>query len=629
LINKPFLQALDERVLVCDGAMGTMLYARGVFINRCFDSLNVMAPDTVMEVHQDYVRAGADVLETNTFGANRVKLRSFGLSDQVKEINSEAARLARKAARDQVYVAGAIGPLGVRIEPWGKMGTDEAEAFFREQAEALAGGGVDLFILETFRDLNEIGAAIAAVRSISTLPIVAQMTIEDDGNSLDGTPPEQFAPEMERLGADVVGVNCSIGPAHMLETIERIATVTRSRLSAQPNAGRPRDIEGRNIYLSSPEYMASYARRFAQQGVRLVGGCCGTTPEHIRQMKAAIKQVNVGKAVARESAGSEKTRHTPQGPEMAGRVLLDPANPSIPRAEKSDLAAALTAGRFATIVELLPPKGFVGDDIIEQARALKIRGVDVVNIPDGPRGPRMSALALAVLVQQKAGIETVLQFSCRDRNLLGMQSDLLGAHAMGIRNVVVVTGNARMVGDYPDATAVYDVDSIGLTNVITRLNHGLDIGGQGIGTPTGFHVGVRVNPGAESLDSEVRRFEYKVEAGAEFAITRPVFDAATFERFYRRIESCGIPLLAGVWPFASLIDAEFMANEVPGVRVPDQVLERMRRADGAEAAAAQGIAIARETVTAIRGMVQGVHIAAPGGRIDAALAVLDGIAASA
>jgi methionine synthase / methylenetetrahydrofolate reductase (NADH) len=620
LINRPFLQALDERVLVCDGAMGTMLYARGVFINRCFDSLNIISPDTVMEVHQDYVRAGADVLETNTFGANRVKLRSFGLGDKVREINAEAAHLARKAARDQVYVAGAIGPLGVRIEPWGKMGTDEAEAFFREQAEALAAGGVDVFILETFRDLNEMGAAIAAVRSVSTLPIVAQMTIEDDGNSLDGTPPEQFAPEMERRGADVVGVNCSIGPAHMLETIERIAAVTRARLSAQPNAGRPRDIEGRNIYLSSPEYMASYARRFAQQGVRLVGGCCGTTPEHIRQMKAAIKQVNVGKAVGRDVRSIDS----------GGRALSDPPDsPVVPRAEKSQLAAALTTGRFATIVELLPPKGFVGDDIIEQARALKIRGVDVVNIPDGPRGPRMSALALAVLVQQKTGIETVLQFSCRDRNLLGMQSDLLGAHAMGIRNLVVVTGNARMVGDYPDATAVYDVDSIGLTNVITRLNHGLDIGGQGIGTPTGFHIGVRVNPGAESLDSEVRRFEYKVEAGAEFAITRPVFDAATFERLYKRIESCGIPLLAGVWPFETLIDAEFMANEVPGVRVPDQVLERMRRADGAEAAAAQGIAIARETVNAIRTMVQGVYIAAPGGRIDSALAVLDGIAASA
>jgi len=624
---KPFLQALDERVLVCDGAMGTMLYAKGVFINRCFDSLNVMSADTVVEIHQDYVRAGADVLETNTFGANRIKLRSFGLSDKVREINVEGARIARRAARDQAYVAGAIGPLGVRIEPWGKMGTDEAEAYFREQAEALAEGGVDLFILETFRDLNEMGAAIAAVRSVSPLPIVAQMTIEDDGNSLDGTPPEQFAPEMERRGADVIGVNCSIGPAHMLETVERIAGVTHARLSAQPNAGRPRDIEGRNIYLSSPEYLASYARRFAQQGVRLVGGCCGTTPEHIRQMKAAIKQVNIGKSGG--SAGSEKTRQTLPESVRVERVLLDPPDtPPVPRAEKSQMAAALAAGRFTTVVELLPPKGFVGDDIIELARALKIRGVDVVNIPDGPRGPRMSALALAVLVQQKAGIETVLQFSCRDRNLLGMQSDLLGAHAMGIRNLVSVTGNARMVGDYPDATAVFDVDSVGLTNVITRLNHGLDIGGQGIGAPTAFHLGVMVNPGAENLDSEVRRFEYKVEAGAEFAITRPVFDAATFERLHARIASAGIPILAGLRPFESVIDAEFMANEVPGVRVPDQVLGRMRAAKDADAAAAQGIAIARDTLAAIRGLVQGVHLAAPGSRIDAALAVLDGIGVS-
>ena len=623
---KPFLQALDERVLVCDGAMGTMLYAKGVFINRCFDSLNVMSADTVAEIHQDYVRAGADVLETNTFGANRIKLRSFGLGDKVREINMEGARIARRAARDQAYVAGAIGPLGVRIEPWGKMGTDEAEAYFREQAEALAEGGVDLFILETFRDLNEMGAAIAAVRGVSSLPIVAQMTIEDDGNSLDGTPPEQFAPGMERRGADVIGVNCSIGPAHMLETVERMAAVTHARLSAQPNAGRPRDIEGRNIYLSSPEYLASYARRFALQGVRLVGGCCGTTPEHIRQMKAAIKQVNVGK-----SAGSEKTR--PPHPDVrpidsGGRVLSEVPNPpAVPLAEKSQMAAALSAGHFVTVVDLLPPKGFVGDDIIALARTLKIRGVDVVNIPDGPRGPRMSALALAVLVQQKAGIETVLQFSCRDRNLLGMQSDLLGAHAMGIRNLVSVTGNARMVGDYPDATAVFDVDSVGLTNVITRLNHGLDIGGQGIGAPTAFHLGVMVNPGAENLDSEVRRFEYKVEAGAEFAITRPVFDAATFERLHARIASAGIPILAGLRPFESVIDAEFMANEVPGVRVPDQVLERMRAAKDAEAAA-QGIAIARDTLVAIRGMVQGVHIGAAGGRIEAALAVLDGIGVS-
>jgi len=623
---KRFLDALDERVLLCDGAMGTMLYAKGVFINRCFDSLNVMSPDTVTEIHQDYVRAGADVLETNTFGANRIKLRSFGLGDKVRDINVEGARLARRAARDQVYVAGAMGPLGVRIEPWGKMGTDEAEAYFREQVEALVNGGVDLFILETFRDLNEMGAAIAAVRAVSTLPIVAQMTIEDDGNSLDGTPPEQFAPEMERRGADVVGVNCSIGPAHMLETVERMAAVTRRRLSAQPNAGRPRDIEGRNIYLSSPEYLASYARRFAQQGVRLVGGCCGTTPEHIRQMKMAIKQVNAGRLGA---ADRSRVAQPGGGPTLgsAGRVVVDlPDTPApIPRTEKSQFAAMLAGGRFATVVQLLPPKGFAGDEVVEQARALKIRGVDVVNIPDGPRGPRMSALAMAVLIQQKAGIETVLQFSCRDRTLLGMQSDLLGAHAMGIRNVVAVTGRARTVADYPDATTVFDVDSVGLTNVITRLNHGLDIGGQSIGDPAAFHLGVMVNPGAEDLDAEVRRFEYKVEAGAEFAITRPVFDSATFERLHTRIAAAKIPILVGVWPFENVTDAEFMANEVPGVRVPDQVLERMRGAGTDDEASMRGIAIARDTVVAVRGLVQGVHIAVPAGRADAALAVLDGI----
>ena len=611
---KPFLEALDERVLVCDGAMGTMLYAKGIFINRCFDSLNVTSADTVAEVHQDYVRAGADVLETNTFGANRIKLRAFGLGDRVRDINIEGARLARKAARDQAYVAGAIGPLGVRIEPWGKMGTDEAQAYFREQVEALEAGGVDLFVLETFRDVNEMGAAIAAVRAVSSKPIVAQMTIEDDGNTLDGTPPEQFAPELEKRGADVIGVNCSIGPAHMLETIERIGAATRARLSAQPNAGRPRDIEGRNIYLSSPEYMASYARRFAQQGVRLVGGCCGTTPEHIRQMKTAIKQVNVGTG-ARASVSEPATQ------------TVTPAA-ATPRAEKSHLAATLASGRFATIIQLLPPKGYVGDEIVEQARALKIRGIDVINIPDGPRGPRMSALALAVLVQQKAGIETVLQYSCRDRNLLGMQSDLLGAHAMGLRNLVLVTGNARTVGDYPDATAVFDVDSVGLTNVVTRLNHGLDIGGQAIGTPTAFHVGVMVNPGAENLDAEIRRFEYKVEAGAEFAITRPVFDVQTFERLYTRIESARIPIIVGLWPFDSVINAEFMANEVPGVIVPDQVVNRMRTAQDGDAALAQGIAIARETLQAVRSTVQGVHVGAPSGRIETVLAVLEGIAAS-
>jgi len=615
---KPFLEAIDERVLVSDGAMGTMLYAKGFFINRCFDALNLMDPDRVRDVHHEYVRAGADLIETNTFGANPIKLRGFGLADKVREINVEGARIAKTAAAGQAYVGGAIGPLGIRIEPWGRTGSDEAESYFREQAQALLEGGVDLFILETFRDLNELGAAIAAVRSICDLPIVAQMTIEQDGNSLDGTPPEQFAPALEGR-ADVVGVNCSIGPAPMLETIERMSTIIRARLAAQPNAGLPRDVEGRNIYLSSPEYIASYARRFIAHGVRLVGGCCGTTPEHIRQIKIAVK------ALAPETARQSARARTPGAPSVDVPVNVAlPSVPAVPRNERSQLARALTEGRFATIVERMPPKGYVSDEIVEQARLLKIRGVDVVHIPEGPRGARMSALSLAVLVQQQAWIETVLQYSCRDRNLLGMQSDLLGAHAMGVRNLELVTGDVRPVGDYPDATVVFDVDSIGLTNVVTRLNRGLDIGGQAIGSPTAFHIGVQVNPGAEDLEGEIRRFEYKVEAGAEFAVTKPFFDLATFERLYTRIESSRLPLIVGLWPFESVLNAEFMANEVPGVSVPDDVIERMRRAEQAGGAAQEGVAIARELGCALKGVVQGVRVAAPSGRIEAALEVLAG-----
>ena len=616
---KPFLEAIDERVLVCDGAMGTMLYAKGVFINRCFDALNLADPNRVAEVHLEYVRAGADVVETNTFGANRIKLRGFGLADSLRDINVEGARLARGAANGKAYVAGAMGPLGIRIEPWGRTGTDEAEAYFREQAEALLAGGVDLFMLETFRDVSELRAAIAAIRGVCALPVVAQMTIEEDGNSLDGTPPEQFAPALEPY-ADVVGVNCSIGPAPMLETIERMSAVTRARLSAQPNAGRPRDIEGRNIYLSSPEYVASYARRFMSHGVRLVGGCCGTTPEHIRQIKIAVKAFapEAARAVARDRASTVSVA-------AAVVTVADGAVPSVPRAERSQLARALSEGRFATIVQLTPPKGFVSDAVVDRARTLKAHGVDAVHIPDGQRGARMSALSLAVLIQQAACIETVLQYSCRDRNILGMQSDLLGAHAMGVRNVMIVTGDESHVGDYPDATAVFDVDSIGLTNVVSRLNRGLDIGGQAIGSPTSFHIGVQVNPGAEDLDDEVRRFEYKVAAGAEFAVTTPVFDLGTFERFFRRIESARLPLILGLWPFESVLNAEFMANEVPGVRVPEAVLERMRRVGGPAAAVAEGVTIAREVGCALKGTVQGVHVAAPSARIDAVVEVLAGL----
>jgi homocysteine S-methyltransferase len=609
----PFLEELERRVLVCDGAMGTMLYAKGIFLNRSFDELNLTQADLVAEVHQAYVRAGADVIETNTFGANRIKLGAFGLADRVHAINVQGAQIARHAARDQAYVAGAIGPLGIRIEPWGKTGVDEAEEYYREQAAGLLQGGVDLFVLETFRDLNEVGAAIAAVRSLCDLPIVAQMTTEDDGNSLDGTPPEAFAPELERRGAQVIGVNCSVGPAAMLETIERMSRLTRAHLAAQPNAGRPRDVEGRNIYLSSPEYMASYARRFIMNGVKLVGGCCGTTPEHIRHIKMAVRSmapasppIQVAGAAA---APVEAVRGVP-----------------VERASKSRLAHALARGTFVLTVEIQPPRGYRFEDVIEQARLMKIRGVDAITVPDSARsGARMSALSLAVLIEQQAGIETMLHYSCRDRNLLGMQSDLLGAHAMGLRNLLVVTGDPGRVGDYPDATVVFDVDSIGLVNVVGRLNQGLDIGGQSIGRPTAFHVGVAVNPTAPNLDEEIRRFEYKVEAGAEYAVTRPIYDARALEVLLRRIDGARIPVVACLAPFESLRHAEFVANEVPGTHVPEALLDRMRRASDGEAQAAEGLTIAREVAEGIRGAVQGLQITVATGAMAAALDLLDAI----
>jgi methionine synthase / methylenetetrahydrofolate reductase(NADPH) len=638
---KPFLTALDDRVLVCDGAMGTMLYARGIFINRSFDALNVAQPDLVAEIHQEYVRAGADIIETNTFGANRIKLGPFGLSDKLHAINAQGARIARHAAREQAYVAGSIGPLGIRIEPWGKTGVDEAQAYFREQAQALLDGGVDLFILETFRDLNEIGAAIDAVRSVTDLPIVAEMTTEDDGSTLDGTPPERFAPELERRGATLAGVNCSVGPASMLETIERMSAVTRLRLAAQPNAGRPRDVEGRNLYLCSPEYMGSYARRFIGHNVRVVGGCCGTTPEHIRSIKAAVRSLAPGSdrlpdGPEQSTTGGDRAPAGPRRPtappltqsasSVAVGITPGVPGPPVPRAEKSRLARALASGSFVVAVEVRPPRGHLCDAVLERARTLGSRGVDVVNIPDGLRsGARISALSLAVLIQQRAGVETVLHYACRDRNLIGIQSDLLGAHAMGLRNLLLITGDPSRVGEYPDATAVFDVDSIGLTNVVARLNQGLDVGGQPIGTPTGYHIGVSINPAAPNIDEELRRFEFKAQAGAEFVVTRPVFDVPAFEKLIRRMEPAKLPVLAGVVPFESVRHAELMANEMPGVLVPPRLLDRMRGADGSAGAAVVGLAIARETAAALRGMVQGLQVSTLSGDVETAAAVLDGL----
>jgi len=613
---RPFLEAIDERVLVCDGAMGTLLYAKGVFINRCFDGLNLTQPALVSEVHAEYVKAGAEVIETNTFGANRIKLASFGLGDKVQAINAEGARIAREASRGRAYVAGAVGPLGIRIEPWGRVGVDEAQEYFREQAAALAAAGVDLFVIETFRDLNEIRAAVAAVRSVCALPVVAQMTTEEDGSSLDGTPPEEFAPALEATGADVIGLNCSVGPAPLLESIERMASVTRARLSVQPNAGKPRDIEGRTIYLSSPEYMASYARRFVQKGVRLVGGCCGTTPAHIRQIANAVRllspgQVGVGVAPVAPAAA------------VAGHPA---ASVPVPREHKSRLAHELARGAFVVLAELEPPRGHDCGSLVDRARTLKIRGVDAINVPDTPRvRAATSAMATAILVEQRAGVETLLHYTCRDRNLLGMQSDLLGAHAMGLRNLLITTGDPPIVGDYPQATGVFDVDSIGLTNLVARLNHGLDVGGASVGTPTSFHLGVAVNPTALDAELEVKRFAYKAEAGAEFAVTQAVFDVEALKAFLARIAPHRVPVIAGIYVFESLRNAEYMANEVPGVRVPAALVERMRVADEAGRAPEEGLAIARELVAAVRPFVSGVQVGTAGRQFSSILGVVEAI----
>jgi methionine synthase / methylenetetrahydrofolate reductase(NADPH) len=614
----PFLEALTERVLVCDGGMGTMLYAQGVFINRSFDSLNLSDPARVVAVHEAYAQSGADVIETNTFGANRIKLRAFGLAERLHEINQAGARLAREGARGTAYVAGAIGPLGLRIEPWGRMGRDEAEEYFREQAQALVDGGVDLFILETFRDLNEIRAAIAAVRSVCALPIVAQMTIEDDGNTLDGTAPEQFAPSLQESGANLIGLNCSIGPAHMLETLERMTASTTVGLSAQPNAGRPRDVEGRTIYLTSPEYMASYARRFAERRVRLVGGCCGTTPDHIAQIKAALSRAGAQSSTSPSNHG----RGTGESLAPAATPSDAPLHPS----EKSVLSRAFANRRWVRLIEVVPPRGHDTKLVVDQALQLRARRVDAVHVPDGASGARLSALSLAVLIRQQAGIDVVLQFSSRDKPLIVMQSELLGAHALGIRNVLPVTGDVRPVGDYSDATSVIDVDSIGLVNAVSRLNEGLDVGGQTIGGATAFYIGVTVNPAADDLDEEMRRFEWKVDAGAEYVITRPVFDLKAFEQMHRRLESARLPVVLSVRPFESVLDAEYLANEVPGVRVPLELIERMRRTPSAQAAEQEGVAIASEVTHALRGVVQGVNVIPPQSRFDLALALLDALA---
>jgi homocysteine S-methyltransferase len=570
------------------------------------------APHLVKQVHEEFLRAGADVIETNTFGASSFKLQSFGLDQKVHEINLRGAQLAREAAGDDAYVAGSIGPLGVPIEPIGRVGFDEARADFAKRAKALAEGGADLIILETFLYTSELEQAILGARDVCDLPLIAQVVIRNGESLAVGTPVSDAVCRIDGFAPEVVGFNCAVGPKEMLDALEIAVTRTRRPISLMPNAGEPRRVEGRTIYLGSPEYFAEFSKRFVQTGARIIGGCCGTTPEHVKAMRRAIAALEP----------PPRDRVLVQEAKVEAAPEVQPYAPE----DRSRLSCRLADGKYVALCELVSPKGVDAERVLKQARRLSHHGVDAINIPDGPRASsRMSALALAILIQRNVNIEVLLHYTCRDRNVIGMQSDLLGAWALGIRNILAVTGDPPKLGNYPDATAVYDVDAIGLTNLLWRLNHGLDIARNPIGAPTGFLVGVGANPGAINLDEELRRLDYKVEAGAEFIITQPIFDLRIFESFVRRIEHIKVPLLSGIWPLVSLRNAEFLNHEVPGASVPDDVMDRMRAAKNKEEALAVGTAVAKEMVGQVRQHTQGIQIAVPFGRVDMVLEVLEGI----
>jgi homocysteine S-methyltransferase len=609
-----FSDIVQGRPVLADGAMGTVLYARGVFINRCYDELNLSDPGLILSIHEEYLQAGAEILETNTFGANRIRLARHGLAGKVAEINAAGVKLAREAVEHlkekqagEAWVAGSVGPLGVRLEPLGPTSLGEAREAFAEQIRALAQAGVDMLFIETMPALNEAHEAIEAAREAAPdLPVVAMVTVDDESNCLDGSSPQQAAALLSEWGAHAIGVNCSTGPATVLTAIEAMRAVTDLPLAALPNAGMPRAVEGRNIYLTSPEYMASFARKAIRAGAQIVGGCCGTTPNHIRAMRSAMRAIDAQTRV--QTTGAAPALNTETPPALLG--------------QRSRIGSLVERGEFITLVEIVPPRGIDCSKEVEGARMLAGLGVHAINVPDSPRASaRMSAQSLCIQIQQSTGIETVLHYTCRDRNVLSIQSDLLGASSIGLRNILCLTGDPPKLGNYPDATAVFDVDAIGLVNIVRRLNHGLDIGSNSIGASTNFTIACAANPGVPDIEHELRRFHFKVEAGAEYAITQPVFDLRLLEDFLKRTEDCRIPVIAGIWPLTSLRNAEFMKNDLR-VSMPEEIMLRMAQCETPDAARREGVLIAQEMLEAVRPFVQGVQVAAPFGRYALAAEVL-------
>jgi homocysteine S-methyltransferase len=607
--------------MLFDGATGTELYSRGIFINRCFEEANLVNQDLVRTLHREYVEAGAQIITTNSWGANRLKLAGYNLQDRIGEIITAAVKLAREAAASEVYVAGSVGPTGVRLEPYGPTSMSEAREIFAEQARWLIKAGVDLVCLETFYDARELEQAILAVRDVSQdIPLIANMSVNLDGELTMGIPFAQAIKMIEGSKVDVIGLNCSVGPQPMLTVIEKMARMTKLPLCAQPNAGLPRAVEGRQIYMSTPEYMAEYSRKYVEAGVQFIGGCCGTSPLHIKAMAQTFRH----QLAMRQATSASSSRPSPLQVLDSGEQKKSVQR--VATGEKSHWSKKLVSGEKVTSIELLPPVGISADSLLEKARQAKNGKVDAINIPDGPRASsRMSAIISAIMIEQQVGIETVLHYTCRDRNLVGMQADMIGAHAIGLRNVLLLTGDPPKLGSYPNATGVFDIDAIGLVNMVHGLNGGADIGGRSIGEPTSLSIGVGVNPNHEDFEHEMNRFYYKVDAGAEWAITQPVFDPAALFRFLDYIEkkNLRIPIVIGIWPLVSLKNALFMKNEVPGVVVPDEIITRMQKAVDPESAKLVGIEIAQEMWHQLKDSVQGIQVSAPFGRIDLALKVMD------
>ncbi len=613
-MSSPFLERLARGPLLADGAMGTLLYERGVPFGHCFDEINLSNPALVEGVHRDYLACGAELIETNTFGANHLRLLAFGLEKEVRVIARQGARVAR-AAREvagvPAFVAGSVGPLGRALQPFGQVAVADAERWYCAAAEGLLEGGVDCFVLETFQDLNEILAALRAVRQVSLdVPIVAQMTFGQDGKTLYGHAPALAVPALRQAGADVVGVNCGVGPQATLEVLEEMmAAADGTPVSAMPNAGLPHLHGGQFHYLASPGYFAEFAARAVEMGVTLVGGCCGTTPAHVRAMRERLASRLPAEKLA---------------PGAEVRVLERPPEPvAPPRAAPEPELVTLLRRKFVVSVEIDPPRGVNTRKVLEGARLMARRGVDAVNIADSPMARiRMSALALASEVhRQFPGLEIILHFTTRDRNLMGLQSDLLGCHALGLRNILCLTGDPPSVGDYPDATAVYDTDSMGLIRIVRQMNEGVDLAGNSIGAATSFATGCGVNPTAEDLGIELDRFRRKLDAGAQFVMTQPVYELGAWERFLERLGgSPGIPILVGILPLQSFRHAEFLHNEVPGIQVPDWIRSRLHEA-GNEGQRV-GVELARDLLAQCRSSANGVYLMPSFGRYENCLEVL-------